>query len=470
VGRSDLISAACVIAALLAHRRRAWVAVVWYAAALSAKESGITFLALAVASDLLLADPAPADGTEIPAGRSASPAVVPGPAHAMRWPLYAGYAVVTALYAGVLDRLFRGVPLVRVAEPWQHASNAERWLTAARIIPEYARLLLFPLRLHVDYMPRVIDVVRAPTAGVTLGIAIVVVAAALVVRTWRRAPVVAFAILLLACTIAPVANLVFPSGLMLAERTLYLPSVALAILVAWAWDRWSGVGARLVETGGAIPREAIAAWRPRLGVAIVSLAVCALAARGWVRTPVWRDDRSVLAASLSGEPESYRVHERAADAAYQSGDVAGAIHEYAVARALYPMAPLLYQAPAALMAMRGEERDAGRLLDSAQRIDPSRYADAMRRAWVRYAARDYRGSIAWARAAYLMERDSVDAIMVLTQAAQQIDDVTDATTAFRLGLADHPRNRALHRSYAAMLASTGDSTASRREAALGGGS
>jgi len=80
----------------------------------------------------------------------------------------------------------------------------------------------------------------------------------------------------------------------------------------------------------------------------------------------------------------------------------------------------------------------------------------MRRAWVRYAARDYRGSIAWARSAYLMQRDSVDALMVLTQAAQQIDDVSDATTAFRLGLADHPRNRALHRSYAAMLAAVGD--------------
>jgi hypothetical protein len=60
--------------------------------------------------------------------------------------------------------------------------------------------------------------------------------------------------------------------------------------------------------------------------------------------------------------------------------------------------------------------------------------------------------------------------MVLTQAAQQVDDVPDATAAFRLGLADHPRNRALHRSYAAMLAAVGDSTASRREAGLGAGS
>jgi hypothetical protein len=94
----------------------------------------------------------------------------------------------------------------------------------------------------------------------------------------------------------------------------------------------------------------------------------------------------------------------------------------------------------------------------------------MRRAWVRYAARDYQGTIKWAMSAYMMQRDSVDALMVLTQAAQQIGDVRDAATAFHLGLSDHPRNRALHRSYSAMLASTGDSAASRREAALAAGS
>jgi predicted Zn-dependent protease len=77
------------------------------------------------------------------------------------------------------------------------------------------------------------------------------------------------------------------------------------------------------------------------------------------------------------------------------------------------------------------------------------------------------GSRAWSRSAYLMARDSVDAVMVLTQAAQQINDVTDATVAFRLALADHPRNRALHRSYAAMLTSVGDSVSARRELALG---
>jgi protein O-mannosyl-transferase len=481
VGRSDVICAAFTLAALLAHRRRSWIAVPCYAAALFAKESGITFIGLALASDLLLPDPLdardaqaslPNDGVRAPFRERVI----------VRWPFYAAYVTITAAYAAVLARLFRDMPLVRVAEPWMHATTGERLLTVARIVPEYARLLLVPLQLHVDYMPRSIGVVQHPSLGVAAGIAIVIAAVVIAIRTWKRSPLVAFAIVAFVCTIAPVANVFFASGVMVGERTLYLPSLGLAVLVAWAWDHFS-------EERRAVPRaikrfsdgSTLSAARPvmepapvlpsgRLQAGILVVALCLLAARTWTRTPIWRNDKTMLIASLAGEPDSYRVHERAADVMYRLGNLDGAVHEYAIARSLFPVAPLLYQAPAALLAAHGREVEANALLDSARLADPSMYHDAMRRAWVRYAARDYQGTIKWAMSAYMMQRDSVDALMVLTQAAQQIGDVRDAATAFHLGLSDHPRNRALHRSYSAMLASTGDSTASRREAALAAGS
>ncbi len=234
VGRSDVICAVFTLAALLAHRRRLWIAVPCYAAALFAKESGITFIGLAVASDLLLPGPLAVWRSE---QASRSPRRLSRPVDLIaRWPLYAGYAAVTAAYAAILGRLFREMPLVRVAEPWMHASTAERLLTVARIVPEYARLLLVPLQLHVDYMPRSIEVVQRPALGVVAGIAILIAAVIVTIRAWKRAPVVAFAVLAFACTIAPVANVFFASGVMVAERTLYLPSLGLAVLVAWSWD------------------------------------------------------------------------------------------------------------------------------------------------------------------------------------------------------------------------------------------
>ncbi len=504
VGRADVICAAFTLAALLAHRRRVWIAVPCYAAALFAKESGITFIGLALASDLLLPGPLAVWQRE-PAPRKQHRTSLPADLVA-RWPLYAGYAAVTAAYAAILARLFRDMPLVRVAEPWMHASAGERLLTVARIVPEYVRLLLVPLQLHVDYMPRSVEVVQQPTIGVLAGIVIVIAAVIVTIRAWRRAPPVAFAVLAFACTIAPVANVFFASGVMVAERTLYLPSLGLAVLVACSWDFFADrrqTAMRAIErmadaaagsfAGGATQRgfsrgaapgrvsgvvtphrfsdgSRVSAARPaangRLPAGILVVAIILLAARTWTRTPVWRNDKTMLVASLAGEPESYRVHERAADVMYRLGNLDGAVQEYAIARTLYPVAPLLYQAPAALLAAHGRDAEASGLLDSARLVDPSPYADAIRRAWVRYAARDYRGTIAWARSAYMMQRDSVDALMVLTQAAQQIDDVRDAMIAFRLGLSDHPRNRALHRSYAAMLASTGDTIGASREASL----
>jgi tetratricopeptide (TPR) repeat protein len=271
--------------------------------------------------------------------------------------------------------------------------------------------------------------------------------------------------------LAPVVNLIFPSGIVLAERTLYLPSVGLAIAAGWVWDVLAPEGSVLRGPSvAAVPAEPVGrVWDPErrwLPIAATCVLV-ALVIRTWTRTPVWRSNKTVIVASLLGEPTAYRAHERAADVLERAGDEEGALREYARARALYREDPYLYEAAASIMAGHGDSgtKAVDELLDSARLVDPSPYEDMMRHARVRYAARDFRGTINLARAAYQLERDSVDAIMVLTQAAQRIDDVGDAATAFHLALADHPRDPALHQSYAAMLAFTGDSTGAKRELA-----
>ena len=123
----------------------------------------------------------------------------------------------------------------------------------------------------------------------------------------------------------------------------------------------------------------------------------------------------------------------------------------------------LYQAAAWILVNRGDSGVAAaeRLLDSARLIEPGAYMDLLRHAWLRYAAGDYRGTIAFAQRAYLLRRDSVDAIMVLTQAAQRINDVRDADAAYRLALSDHPSDESLRRSYVTMLTAIGDTAGAR---------
>ena len=79
-------------------------------------------------------------------------------------------------------------------------------------------------------------------------------------------------------------------------------------------------------------------------------------------------------------------------------------------------------------------------------------------------AQHYAAAIRTARTAYMLDRDSVGVLDVLTGAAQRIGDFQSADWAFRRGLADHPADTALHRQYSWMLAAEGDTGASRREA------
>ena len=55
--------------------------------------------------------------------------------------------------------------------------------------------------------------------------------AALLARRGDRRPLVAIA--WVAIAFLPASNLLVPTGQLLAERTLYLPSVGVALLVAW---------------------------------------------------------------------------------------------------------------------------------------------------------------------------------------------------------------------------------------------
>ncbi len=439
VGRSELMCAAFVLAALLAHRRGRWIAVPLYAAALASKETGITFLGLAAAGDLLLGwgrDPATASAH---GPRAALPPL------ARRWPFYAAYTGLTALYGAALALVFSGMPMVRVAAPWQYSSTEARWLTAVGNVTEYLRLMVAPIHLHVDYMPQVITIAQDLTVRVLLGALLIAAAAALLVRVRRTVPPIAFAIAMFAIAVAPVANFFFASGIVVAERTLYLPSVGFAIVVGWLWERRSVIR---VKAAASI-------------VAAALLAACA--ARSWTRTPIWRDNKTAIVASLRDEPQSYRAHERAADVFEREGDTVAALHEYRIARGLYGRDPYLYQAAAWILVNRGDSGVAAaeRLLDSARLIEPGAYMDLMRHAWLRYAAGDYRGTIAFAQRAYLLRRDSVDAIMVLTQAAQRINDVRDADAAYRLALSDHPSDQSLRRSYVTMLTAIGDTAGAR---------
>ena len=452
VGRCDVMAAAFVVGAVLAHRRGSWLAVPLYAAALASKESGAVFLGLAAANDVILgAMETGTGGTIVPCrGRAL---------WRRRWPLYAGYLGVAAAYAVALAIVFRDRPLVDIAPSWFHATALDRWLTEARVVPEYVRLMLAPMTLRIEYSPRVIDVAHHLSPLVVEGLLIIVIALVCLAYAWRRAPIAAFGLAWFAIAISPVSNILFASGVVLAERTLYLPSVGAAALVAWAA---AGVAQWIAA------RPAVGQPTPGLRRVVVG-GGCALlmlfAVRTWTRTAIWHDDKRLLLSSLLTEPESYRTHLRAALILGYRKDWAGAQREYAIARTLYPDDPYVYEAAAMVADGQDQYALADQLYDSASAVMPGIGVIYLRQARLRFRAGDYAGAIQSARTAYLASPDSVVALNVLTGAAQHLDDFASAEWAFRRGLADHPRDASLHQQYSWMLAANGDTVGSRREAA-----
>src|SRR5213593_998276 len=170
-------------------------------------------------------------------------------------------------------------------------------LTAIAALEDVLRLLVFPLTLRVDYSPAERTIIRSLVDGrFLIGLACLAVWAGLLVMAWRRQRrLEAYGLGWIAIAFLPVSNLLFSSGVLLAERTLYLPSVGLAL-----------------AAGAALARLPVPRFRIALGLLVVAGGV-----RSAVRTPVWHDDFSVTQSILQDSPDSYRGPARMA-ALYQS--------------------------------------------------------------------------------------------------------------------------------------------------------
>jgi len=439
VGRCDVMAATFALAALLAHRRGSMWAVAFFALALGSKESGVVVLGLAVANDILL------DG-----GESAVPGEAVGAPRGwavirLRWRVYAGYLCVVALYAAAVGLVFRHRSFELVAAMWTGASTVDRWLTMAALVPEYVRLVFAPFHLKIEYSPRDVVLQHTLSWAVLSGLAIIAALGAAIAYCWRRAPAVAYGLAFFAIAIFPVSNVVFPTGIAIAERAFYLPTVGAALVVGW-------LGYRLVLL------------RPRVYVPVFAVYMLAFAARTWTRTAFWHDNKRLVITSLLEEPLAYRAHVRAGGVLRGVGDIPGAVHQFAIARDLYPFDPFVDEVGAGLAVAQGDYARAAGLLDSAVALDPTIYRFHAELSRARYRTGDYAGAIREARAAYSLDRDSVDVLTVATLAAQQLGDLDAARAAFSAGLADHPEDAALHRGFSEMLAAAGDTAASHREA------
>lgn len=214
------------------------------------------------------------------------------------------------------------------------ATGSQAAMTAFAVILEYARLLVWPVRLSADYSYNQIPLVTSALDPRFLGgVAIAAASVAGIVVLWRWSPIAALGLALLAATFSVVSNLVVTIGTICAERLMYLPSAGAAIA--------AGAGAAMLM--GTPP------VRRRLVVGAIAAVIVLGGARTWARNQDWQNERTLWSSALDVAPASARVQSEygrvvmaEADEEAQAGRTADAERHYAEAQTHFETALKIY--------------------------------------------------------------------------------------------------------------------------------
>ncbi|MDE3171571.1 MAG: hypothetical protein KGN74_00735 [Gemmatimonadota bacterium] len=307
VGYAELMMTVLVLVACLVHLSRAgpvvarWAAIAaCFLAALLVKETAVALPLLLMVVDFLNPD------RRDPLWRAV-------------WndaPLYLLLAAVFGGYIGLRYAVLGVVAGTTPAPALVGKSSAVRVATAFRTWLDYIRLMVWPRDLVAEYGPNVRVAASWRDLPVYLGIAAGGAVLASAWRLRRRCPWWTAAVAWFAASVFVVSNLVVGVGVVLAERTLYLPSVAIAF--------------------AAVPLTALGRRRPRAAALVLAAATVLAVARTWTRTPVWRSTDTLLTQLAQAHPESFEAQAYLGDSAMRAGHPREAVRHYAVAYGLVP--------------------------------------------------------------------------------------------------------------------------------------
>lgn len=297
VGQSELTVGIAVLAATILYLRDRYagtlrgstmtVIALLYAIACFAKEHGVVLPALLVAAELIIIRDPTSLGERVRRLR----------------PFYLVLLLIAVAFVGARSVVLSDHDIggFQPFLPFSllQTSNGDRVLTAIGVVPEWLRLFYWPARLSPDYSPPMIEIAQGPSVSQLPGLMLLVGILALGVLVRRTRPVVSFGVAFIVITLLPSSNFLLPAGIVLAERTLFLPSVG-AMLVA---------GDVVVVAGQWLQGRT----RNRRALVRVAQAACAavlIAAtvRSAVRNPVWRDNDALFRQVVVDAPLSYRAH------------------------------------------------------------------------------------------------------------------------------------------------------------------
>jgi len=299
--------------------------------------------------------------------------------------------------------------------------------------PKIIGLLVWPSGLNPHYGPTTFPSnVLAWSAATLVVFALAVGAGIRLARKNDRRMLVGIAWIVVA--FLPASNVLVPTGQILAERTLYVPSIGVALLIALVldalWDRARSDGR----------------WRTVKAMAtVLVIALVATAAsrtRRW--TEVWKNHESLFAQMIAADRAGYRGYWLSGLEARGAGRVDDALSLLGRAYALYPRDRGLMIDYSETLLRNGQPERAATVaagLMSSPRLRARPFAVGL---YLEAVSKAFGPDSVIADAGRLMrETPSPTAALYLGRAHEMRGDTAAAALAYREGLRVAPADRAL---------------------------
>jgi protein O-mannosyl-transferase len=325
-GRSELLAAAFLLGAWLLHLRdRPYLALLCLVLALMSKESAVVFLPLVLAADY-------GNGKLKPIWR------------------YAAICAVTAFYLALLWKVqggrFGEKGISFLDNPLASLPSNLRILNALRIAWKYVALHFYPATLSCDYSYNSIKLFAgwSHAALAAFGISIVLALWSFALVTRRSGWALAGSLYLIAFSVT--ANLLVPTGTIMAERLAYLPSTGFCLLVALLW-------------------VALEKRYKRLSWTMLALVLLVFAGRTFARNRDWKDNFTLYSAAVSAVPQSAKMHANLGGELLQRNQLEAAANEFQTALRIYPPYPEAMEFYGLVQSRLGQNQQARQTLEKS---------------------------------------------------------------------------------------------------------
>lgn len=209
--------------------------------------------------------------------------------------------------------------------PWLEGLGlGGRVLTMLAVVPQWFRLLVVPWHLQADYMPKELDRATGVGDAQVLGAVLVLGWASAAWRLRKVCPTTTFGLLWIAVSLFPVSNVLVPTGILLAERTLVSPTVGAMLALG-------GLAPLLAE-----PLRAAPSWERRVAGGFMAAVLLLGVWRSAARSLIWRNDSTLFRQTVLDAPRSYKAHAALGQTLFDEGRRQEGERELRLALEIYP--------------------------------------------------------------------------------------------------------------------------------------